>query len=398
MDNNIFDLSKALDTSTANGNSLLDPILLSKVISDQVRRMPVLRNMIKRTSWSTNIYTWDLISDHGLANTATDGATLSFSDAQFAQSQAKMSYFYHVALITNPAIVAAAELVDLVSLRVGGATKQVLRKEESVLFNGDAANSQNPGLNSVLSAASTYGIIGDGATLSRAMLSAMDIALRGEGYVPGCFVVSPGVFNIISEAAFNQVRFMGVDGNAKIGYALTATQAPIFNGIAVMMDKYAEKPITVANTAMLAGANTSNFKFANTTGKAVNNIYRSPGQDFAGSTWLAPVIQISGATKVLGTDYSYAADGSLNFAAVPGATPTVAFTYGQDNVYLLSLDPEDLVIAEQMGLTVEQDLARPVLQDAIPLRIKQYAVLAVRNPKAHVFASNVQLPASVIGF
>ena len=399
MENNLFDLSKALDTSNVNGNNFLSPVLLSKVISDEVRRMPVLRNMIKRTPWGTNIYTWNSILDHGNADTATDGATLSFSDASFAQHQAKMSYFYYIALITNPAILAAQELVDEVSLRIGGATKQVLRKENSVLFNGDSKNSQNPGLFSVLAASPTYGIAGDKATLSRSMLASMDIALRGEGYQPGVFVVSPGVYNIISEAAFNQVRFMGLERQAQIGYALSAVQAPIFNGIPVVMDKYAEKANAVAATAMVAGSNAKNFKFsADGVNVISGNAYRSAGSDFAGTTWSSPVVQISGVTKALGTDYSFAPDGSLNFVVTPGATPTAAFSYGAENILLLSLDPEDLVIAEQMGLIVEQDLAKPVQQDAIPFRVKSYSTLAVRNARAHVLATNVILPSSVASF
>jgi hypothetical protein len=392
MDNNLLDLSKALDTSTTNGNNVLDPVLLSKIISDQVRRLPVLRNMIKRQAWGTNIYTWDLVADHGVAQVAADNATLSFADAKFSQGQAKMSYFYHLAMITNPAILAAQELVDLVSLRVGGAVKQVMRLENSVLFNGDAGNAQNAGLKAALIASPTYNVIGDGATLSRSALAAMDIALRGEGYEPGVFVVSPGVYNIISQAAFNQVRFLGIADQAQVGYALT-NNTILFNGIPVVMDKYAEKATAITGETMTTTGDTTVFKFAHA------NVYRSAGQDFAGTTWNAPVIKVSGATKTAGTDYKFQPDGSIKFVAgAPSATPTADYTFGADNVYLLSLDPQDLVIAEQMGINVEQDLAKPVQQDAIPLRVKEYSVLAVRNPLAHVLASNVVLPASVANF
>jgi len=389
MDTNLFDLSKALDTSSTNGNNVLDPVLLSKVISEQVRKMPTLRNIIKRTPWGTNIYTWDSVISDGDAATATDGATLNYSDASFAQNQAKMSYFYYLALITNPAILAAQQLVDVVSLRIGQATKAVIRKEGSVLYNGDINNAQNPGLFSALSSSATFSYVGNGATLSRSLLSLMDNSLRGNGYEPGVFVVSPNVYNIISEAAFNQVRFIGIDAQAQIGYSQSATQALMFNGIPVIMDPYAVKYNSASGVALTGSGTTWTIPVS-------GNVLATAGDDFAGNTWSAPVITVSGST-VSPSNYSIKGN-VVTFNSAPGATPSASFEYATDNVLLLSLDPADLVIAEQMGIMVENDLAKPVQQDAIPFRVKEYSVLAVRNPLAHVLASNIQLPTSYANF
>lgn len=387
MNNELFDLQKALDTSSTSGNSVLDPVLLSKVISEQVRKMPTLRNIIKRTPWTTNIYTWDSVLDDGEAATATDGATLSYSDAVFSQNQAKMSYFYYLALITNPAILAAQELVDVVSMRIGQATKAVIRNEGSVLYNGDPINSQNPGLFSALSSSATFSYAGNGATLSRSLLSLMDNSLRGNGYVPGVFVVSPRVYNIISEAAFNQVRFIGIDNQAQIGYSQSATEALMFNGIPVIQDPYAVKYFTGTNVALTGSGTTWTIPVS-------GSVLPSAGKDFAGTSWSAPVVTVSGSTV---TNYTISGN-TVNFTSAPGATPQITCTYATDNVLLLSLDPADLVIAEQLGMMVESELAKPVQQDAIPFRVKEYAVLAVRNPLAHVLASNVQLPSSYANF
>jgi hypothetical protein len=104
------------------------------------------------------------------------------------------------------------------------------------------------------------------------------------------------------------------------------------------------------------------------------------------------VVQISGVTKTAGTDYTFQPDGSITFASTPGAGPTARFTYAQDNAYCLSLSPKDLVIAELLPIQADNDLGKPQATDTVPIRVKQYATLAVRDAKAHVMAQNVVLP------
>jgi hypothetical protein len=391
MEKNLFELRKALDTSSTNGNNVLDPVLLSKIVTDQVRRMPTLRNMIKRLPWETNFYTWDSIISHGLAQTATDGATLNFSDASFSQNNAKMSYFYDLFAITNPAILAAEALLDVVATRIEGATKQLLRLEGAVIYNGDPVNSSNPGLNAALAASPTQGYVGANATLSRGLLSSIDMSLRANGYAADVIVCSPRVFTFLAEVSFNQVRFIGTADGAQIGYSLApSANALSFNGIPVIMDPYAGNYVAVTNSAMVsAGANT--YSFAN------NNVQIVGGQNFAGSTWNAPVITVGG-TTVPASAYTLNASGTVTFNSTPSATPQASYTYQQDGLYFLSLNPADLVIAEQMSPTVENDLGKPAQLDAQYYRVKEYATLAVRNPLAHVAVLNLAIPASITSF
>ena len=391
MDNFVFDLKKALDTSATNGANFLDPILLSKIISEQARRMPSIRNIIQRKPWGTNQYTFDSEVTPGNGQTATDGATLNLSDAQFQQNFVKMSYFYDVAFITNPAIKAAEELVDVVSLRIAGMTKAVMRQEGYVIYNGDSANASNPGLIAAINAGPNAGIIGANASATRSLFSQMDINLRGEGYEPGVYVVTPNVYQFLKAVAYNNVRFNGLDANVSLQLGFSQAQATLaIGGIPVIMDKYAETVTAVANTSMVAGSGSTNLKFsADGVSALAGNLYRTAGQDYAGNAWAAPVIKVSGVTV---NNYVINQDGSATFTTAPSATPTASFSYGKDNVFCLSLDPSDLVIAEQMPLMVEQDLARPVQTDSIPLRIKSYSVLVVRNPKSHILAQAVSLP------
>jgi hypothetical protein len=391
MDNSIFDLRKALDTSSTNGNNVLDPILLSKIISEQARRMPTLRNAIKRVPWGTNFYTWDTEVTPGIGQTATDGATINLIDATFLQNQVKMSYFYSAAFITNPAIKAAEELVDVVSLRVAGMTKSVLRQEGNVIYNGDASNASNPGLIAAINAGPNGGVIGQNASASRGLFAAMEQQLRGEGYEPGCLVVTPNLYAYLKEVAYNNVRFTGLDANSNIQLGFSQAQATLsVGGVPVIMDPYAGSLAVIANVSMVAGSGATNFKFSADGANAVaGRVYNVAGQDYVGGSWVAPIIKVSGTVV---TNYTLNFDGSVTFAATPAATPTASLSYLKDNAFMLSLDPADLVIAEQMGLTIEQDLARPVQTDSIPLRTKMYSVLAVRNPKAHVLAQGVSLP------
>jgi hypothetical protein len=388
-------LQKALDTSNVNGNSVLDPVFLSKLISEQVRTIPSLRNAITRVPWVGRTYTWDIVTDFGTAQTATDGGTINTTDAAFAQANSSMSYFYQAAYITNPAILAAQELIDVVSMRVGQATEQVMRKEGSAIYNGDPNNASNIGLNAALAAGVNANIIGSNATAGRSMFSQMDIALRSQGYSPGCFVVTPSVYAVLAEASYNNVRFMGVADQAQVGFPLVQGNVAI-NGVPVLMDFYAQKFVNIAAQNMASGSGPKNFKFTLDGTTVAANVQRSAGGDYAGTVWTAPIVQISGVTKTAGTDYVFNQDGSITFAATPGVTPTGAFTYAQDNVYCLSLNPKDLLIAEQLKLCVDNDLAKPVAQDQVPLRVKEYCTLAVRDTKAHIMASNVGLPTNFL--
>jgi len=310
INDSIFDLRKSLDTSTTNGNNVLDPIILSKVISEWSRKQTITANYIKRIPWQAKQYTWDIEQSQGTAYSYTDGATLNLSDAVYSQGSATMSYLSQVFYITNPALLSAAPLVDLVSMRVGGATKTVQRLENANLFVGDSNNaSGNPGLFTTLTSSPTFTVAGSGAVANRGLFAEMLINQESAGYDTSnsIFVVSPNVYSVIKQAAFNQVRFIDVAPTAQIGYAMSQTKNQLYiHGCPVVMDVYA------------------------------NN--------------------------------------------------------GHDNVLLLSLDPADLVIAEQLPITLDDDLAKPVQTDSVPFRIRKYSTLAIRNVYAHILASNVSVP------
>jgi hypothetical protein len=391
MDKLLIDLKKALDTSSTNGNAYLDPTLLSRVISEQARIQPITRNVIPRKAWLGKTYTWDTQVTPGDAQTSTDGGSLSLIDGTYSQSSASMSFLYHTSYLSNPAIVAAQELVDLVTMRVGEATKAVLRMENNCIFNGDSNNSSFPGLAASLNGNPYFSNFA-GVTANSAMFAEADTTLRAYGYTPSAWVVSPNLYSLIMQAAFNNVRFIGLADTAQYGYPL-ANNALAINGVPVIMDFFAQSFNSVSNSTMVAGATANSFKFA-VGGAAVSNVQKAAGGNLAGTSWAAPVIKVSGSVV---TNYTLAqnSDGtcSANFTATPSPTPTATFTYATDNAYCLSLNPADLVIAESMPIQVQTDLAKPVQTDEIPIRVQQYSVLAVRNPNAHIFAQSVIVPA-----
>jgi len=394
MDNDILELRKALDTSSTNGNNVLDPVLLSKIISEQSRRKAMIRNVLPRIPFPGKVYTWDTEIAPGDAQTATDGATLNLVDGQYAQSQAAMSYFYHLGYITNPAIQSAQELVDLVAMRVSGATKAVLRKENSAIFNGDSNNNQFPGLLSALGSGSPN-FAGSGLTLSRDVMGSIETNLLGEGYELDAWVVSKGIYNILKEAAFNQVRFMGINGGGDFGFPVA--EGLQFNGKPVVMDIYAGNIAAIVNEAV--GTGDGSTKAFNLAHIPVNPSGASGLTDQAGVSLSGPVVKIAGTTKANGTDYVIVGK-TITFTTAPSgsAAVTASYSYMQENMYALSLNPADICIAELMGLQVDRDLANPVQTDSIPFRVKEYSVLAVRNPNAHALASNIILPSSWSNF
>jgi hypothetical protein len=149
-----------------------------------------------------------------------------------------------------------------------------------------------------------------------------------------------------------------------------------------VLDKYAETPTAVASESLTLVSGKT-YKFAN------QNVYTVAGNDQAGTAWLAPTFTGGGTSPVFGLDAT--GNTTVTFSGTP-ASPTATYTYGADNVFCLSLDPADLVIAEMQPLMVNMNLGEPIQQDAKPFRVQQYSVLAVRNPHAHVLASNVSVP------
>jgi hypothetical protein len=86
---------------------------------------------------------------------------------------------------------------------------------------------------------------------------------------------------------------------------------------------------------------------------------------------------IASAKSSLSTGFSFTTSAAgvaqIVFTSVPGATPTVSYTWKQENAYLLSRNKADLVIPESLPVTVDSNLFAPVTQDIIPLRVKQYS-------------------------
>jgi hypothetical protein len=316
MDNySVFDLQKSLDTSSNNNNNVLDAILLSKVISQYIRTQPVLWNVIKHVPWTdSNIYSWDAITNDTTSYSVTDGGTITASDPTFLNQFVKHSYFYNLGYVTNPAQQAASALVDAMELRLSAGSRSLLRTINQALFAGDSNNSTYPGLKAQLTVSSTFSVAGSGAAVSHALLDNMLMHQIAAGYDARnmVFVVSPNVYKYMKSAAFNNVRIIGINDNAVIGFALAPYQSSLeYSGVPVIMDPF-------AGGALAADSN--------------------------------------------------------------------------DNIYLLSIAPEDICIPVGQDVTVEMNLLAPANQDSKPVRIKTYHSLALRNSLSGVLASNVSIP------
>lgn len=381
FEDSFFDIRKALDLSTTNNNNVLTPPNLQPKLVEWSRRQPAIRNIIKRQTSANPNYNWDIVTDEGSAFIADDGAQITLSDAAFDDDGVKMAFIYGAGWVTNPARYGDAELLDVFGMRLSQATKTVIKKENAAIYAG--VSGKFPGLKASLTSSTTYSIIGDKATANSSMFSTMETALMGEGYSADVFVVTPRIYNVMKQAAFNNVRFLGVEGDAIIGFALNPQKNLTINGVRVVMDKYAETPVAVT-TETLTLVSGKTYSFAN------QNVYLTAGKDQAGTSWAAPTFSSGGAatftapTSAGGLQY-------VTFASTP-SSPTATYTYGSDNVYCLNLDPSELVIPEMISLTVETDIGKEIDYDRIGLRVKEYVALAVLNTKAHVIATNVAVP------
>jgi hypothetical protein len=392
MDNQIFeDLRKSLDTTSTNGNSLLSPVLLSAIVSEQVRKQAVLANYIKHQPFSGQIYEWDSATSDGAAQSAVDGATLAWSDATFAQGISKQSYYYYLFAISGPAMKATETLIDVVEMRCRQSIKAISRLVGNALYAGDPVNAFNTGLNAALLASPTQSLVGSGATLNRGTLSAIDVGQRAMGYNTDVIIATPGAYAYLAEVSFNNVRFIGTDQAMQIGYSLSPSKGLMFNNIPVVMDPYAGQYTSNTAQAMTAvGGSSTQFTFSSP------NAQKSAGSNFAGTSWSAPVVAVSG-TTVPASAYSFSGNG-VTFNSAPAATPTATYTSQSDALYFLSLAPEDLIFLESEEPNIINDLGKPATVDALYFRAQTYSALAVRNPLAHVLVNNITIPTLVTAF
>ena len=395
MDADLIQLfAKTLDTSSTNGNSFLNPVLLSRIISEQCRRMPRLRNAIPREPFKGKTYLWDIEQNPGDAYTAADGATLTLVDGKWTQGSVEMSYFYFPTQITNPASVGSSELINLVEDRTEKAVKAIMRQEGSTIFNGDSlGGNKTAGIYAALSGAPRFINGGTaGQPFNPALLDSMSNQMVTDGYDENelAYCMSPNLATAVRAFAFNHYRSVDLNAGVNYGFPLGAKLA--WNGIPIVQDPYAAQNISVANETMGTTGDSKVFTFAN-QGVVFNA--SASGTDLAGRAETVPVVKVGGSVVTTGFTFSKnASTGACQivFASAPGATPTVSYVWKQENVYLLSLNKADLVIPESLPVTVDANLFAPVNQDVIPLRVKQYSSVVVRNAYAHILASNVLAP------
>jgi len=297
----VQDLAKALDTSTSHGNNYAQPNWLSRVVTEQIRLKPILRNAIYREAWSGTTYNYDLVT--ASPNTGliyVDGGTIPTNDITLGQASVTMSRFGVVGYVSNPAIEGSKNFIDVLQLAINERVKQIMRAEEAYLFNGDS-NYAGTGL--IASVTNTNGASANLTfeIMNNAVVNQVDnLGYSKSSYV---WVVSPNVKAYLQATAFNKQRFIDMStGSITLGFQQQAQDALIIGGV--------------------------------------------------------PVIS------------SY---------AVPS---------GQ--LFLLSLDPSDLVIPVQKDIMVEP-IAEQATVDAKPFRVKQYSCLCVRNPLAHLSLSNYNI-------
>jgi hypothetical protein len=385
-------LAKTLDTSSTNGNAFLNPVLLSRIISEQSRRMPALRNALARDPFKGKTYLWDVETAPGDAYTAADGATLTLVDGKWSQGSVEMSYIYFPTQISNPALIAASELINLLEDRTNKAVKAIMRQEGSMIFNGDSVGApKTAGLYAALTGAPRFINGGSaGQQFNPGLLDHMSDQMTTDGYDPSemVYCMSPHLVTAIRAFAFNHFRAINLDAGVNYGFPFTAQIQ--WNGIPVVGDPYAAANIQVANETM-GVVDSKTFTFAN---PGVVFYASASGTDLAGRPEAAPIVKVSGSIVTTGFSFVTTAAGvqQIAFASAPAATPTVSYTWKQENVYLLSRNKADLVIPESLPVTVDTNLFAPVTQDVIPLRVKQYSSLVVRNTYAHILASNVLAP------
>lgn len=244
MRKELEELRKALTIGTGNGANVLQPTVISNVLTDYVQIIPTVRNYIKRVDWPTLVYNWDARTSPGAAASISggDGGSISFTDSTFVRGSNAMSQIYRAFQITNAAKLGATPLLDIVASELQAAAKSLLRAEDQYIIQGDPNNaSGNPGLLSACSAtAPTSAVGGSGKTITHALMDQIETYQSANGYDVDAWFVSKGVYALLKTVAFNSVRFTNItpESEVMIGYSQSPTRALMFNGKPVVLDNY----------------------------------------------------------------------------------------------------------------------------------------------------------------
>ena len=234
-------LAKTLSTNDGNGTSnaiatIIDPIVRQYVSSNATYWGVAYKEMLN----GTNVFTWLNETSAPASYSVPDGSNITSSDYGHSKSFVSTSPIYNAGWISGPARRATANTFDLLQRRVVAGTRQFVKDLNSKIINGDVANNSTfVGLKAGLLAAGTHTVAGSGATLSHATLNGMLINQDANGYdTSKCvFLASADVYAQLKDAAYNNVRNMGITDFAQIGYAMSPMKAQLsYGGVPVLLE------------------------------------------------------------------------------------------------------------------------------------------------------------------
>lgn len=234
-------LAKTLGLNDGNGTSsavaqIIDPIVRQYISSNATYYGVAYKEMLN----GTNIFTWLNESSAPASFSVPDGSTITSSDYGHVKSFVSTSPIYNSGWISGPARRATANTFDLLQRRIVAGTRQFVKDLNSKLINGDVSNNSTfLGLKAELLASPTHTVAGSGATLSHSTLNSMLINQDANGYdTSKCvFLASADVYAALKDAAYNNVRNMGISDFAQIGYAMSPAKAQLsYGGVPVLLE------------------------------------------------------------------------------------------------------------------------------------------------------------------
>jgi hypothetical protein len=237
---------KSLDS--IGSGTLLQPQFLQETIGEVIQIHPSIYAMLPKFDAPGGVYSylnWN-IEPLGVPQGATypDSPTVSMAntDPLTTRNTVYTSIILAPFQVSKFEAASVAGELDVVARRIDSGMKDFHRREELFYLSGDTQNSTQPGLLATLSASGNIsaGTVagGNGQTLSYGLFNNIEGAQEDMGYSIDVWVVTKNIYSILSNAAFNRVRFLGLQ-EMQIGYSQnTQKQVLALNGKPVVRSHY----------------------------------------------------------------------------------------------------------------------------------------------------------------
>jgi len=130
-----IDILKAL--TTAEGTGTIIPEKLDPELVELANKVTPLRKLLRRQTWNTNSYAWNVRSALAAAGFYNESDTFSAGNSTYARRTSEICMIKNEGQVSNLLIKTTGGYIDALAAEIEGATEGLAQAEERALIMGN---------------------------------------------------------------------------------------------------------------------------------------------------------------------------------------------------------------------------------------------------------------------